>query len=554
MPDLQEDLVDRANGRVMSMRREVVRTLAEAHEELMAAPARERDVIDQRTRRRLYALVSQRQVEGAIQDYEAVSELSGDASTQKEMLARAAQLRAFSESMKQGRHDHRPWLAAMSVTTAEVVRPETLPELRKSEEWGVMQQASLEATVSCMPPDPKNWAAADGEGLRRIEDLDADVAWWSSVDRPPESESELSSVARPTGNLLREAVGTRVKDSCERTDTDWETEDIAFSKAYEFDTRVFMESTGTPEDADLEEERFIETPASSVLDATSDWWALRSGIPVAIDSFPAPTESVQQQADVRVQISRQVWENTRAGMGQAFSQTVPGHDTTVSVVVGAQQRRDLEKRAESIKWTVISDVEDDIDREHENDPGADPDPERAEFRREAERTVSDYESVVRALSAARPVTENDSSQEGPGLKMKMRADEWARAMRIIGEEHVQVRMRPGTASRDSVGVIGAEDHGRVLTAVRERIEEVNEQHALAYDPFTEERPESAPRLDYGPSDSRWQQIKPLSDALDSLERAVPVPPRASSAESEVASHYVQPPSAQSADVSADLGR
>lgn len=412
MVDLQEEMVAAADAQVRRMRREVVASLANAREKLMESPARERDVLDEQLRRNLHVAVSMRTVEFAIDQYQTVSELSAAEVVQKEMFARAEQLRAFKDSVSQAVNDKRPWLAAMSVTTAEVVSPEKLPELRETQEWGLMQQASLEATVSCMPPSPKGWSAADGAGIKRVEEHNTDVETWRTADQAPvwdRSDAEPS-----TGHLMREAVGERLKVSCQRSDTSWVARDRALSKAYEFDAlEVQMESVGVPEGGDLEEERFVPVPDQGELSPTSDWWALRNGVPVEIDSFPAPNESVQQHADVRFKLPRPVWEASREYMGPAFDHAVVEGENDVDVTVSAQQRAELRERAEDVQFRTVYEAEERIEFIQGSDAfgrdGGETAQRVEEERAVAERVAYQCSVVVGALNSAKPVTMHNSA-------------------------------------------------------------------------------------------------------------------------------------------------
>lgn len=408
--DLQESMVGAADAQVRRMRREVVASLADAHEKLMKSPARDRDVLHGELHAEL-RMIADRAVYARDQ-YQAVSELSGVEEVQQEMSARAAHLSAFSDSVVNAVMDRRPWLAGMSVTTAEVVSPEKLPELRETAEWGLMQQASIEATVSCMPPSPDGWSAADGAGLKRLKEHDADVAAWLVADEPPVSERSADGPA--TGHLLREAVGQRLKVSCQRTDISWLAMDTAFTKAYEFDTREpAVESGGVPEGGDLEEERFVPVPDQGELSPTSDWWALRNGIPVGIDSFPAPNESVQQHADVRFKLPRPVWEASRAYMGPAFDHAVIEGESDVDVTVSAQQRIELRERAEDVQFRTVYEAEERIEFIQSGDDygrdGGEAAQEVANERAVAERVAYQCSVVVGALNSARPVTMHNSA-------------------------------------------------------------------------------------------------------------------------------------------------
>lgn len=402
--DLQERMVGAADAQVRRMRREVVASLADAHEKLMKSPARDRDVLHGQLHAEL-RMIADRAV-SARDQYQAVSEV------QQEMSARAAHLSAFSDSVVNAVMDRRPWLAGMSVTTAEVVSPEKLPELRETPEWGLMQQASIEATVSCMPPSPDGWSAADGAGLKRLKEHDADVAAWLVADEPPVSERSADGPA--TGHLLREAVGQRLKVSCQRTDISWLAMDTAFTKAYEFDTREpAMESVGVPEGGDLEEERFVSVPDQGELSPTSDWWALRNGIPVEIDSFPAPNESVQQHADVRFKLPRPVWEASRAYMGPAFDHAVIEGESDVDVTVSAQKRIELRKRAEDVQFRTVYEAEERIEFIQSSDDygldGGETVGQVQELRDDAERVAYQCSVVVGALNSAKPVTMHNSA-------------------------------------------------------------------------------------------------------------------------------------------------
>lgn len=399
MVDSQDELILTADMQITTMRSRVIFALADAQELLMMNPARDRHNIENRLRHELRAAVTDRDVSLASDHYQTVSELSGSESVQQEMSARAAHVSAFSESVINAVDDCRPWLAAMSVTTAEVVSPEKLPELRETQEWGLMQQASVEATVSCMPPAPKGWSAADGTGVNRLEEHDADVAAWMIADQPPTSERSADEPS--TGHLLREAVGQRLKVSCQRTDTSWSTMDKAYSTAYEYDT---------PEVQKKREEMGVDVWP---LRSGSDWWALRNGVPAEIDSFPAPNESLQQYPDVRFKLPRPVWDASRAYMGPAFERAVVEGENDVDVTVSAQQRADLRERAEDVQFRTVYEAEeriefiqsgDDYDRD-----GGEAAQEVAEERAVAERVAYQCSVVVGALNSAKPVTMHNSA-------------------------------------------------------------------------------------------------------------------------------------------------
>lgn len=399
MVDSQDELILTADMQITTMRSRVIFALADAQELLMMNPARDRHNIENRLRHELRAAVTDRDVSLASDHYQTVSELSGSESVQQEMSARAAHVSAFSESVINAVDDCRPWLAAMSVTTAEVVSPEKLPELRETQEWGLMQQASVEATVSCMPPAPKGWSAADGTGVKRLEEHDADVAAWMIADQPPTSERSADEPS--TGHLLREAVGQRLKVSCQRTDTSWSTMDKAYSTAYEYDT---------PEVQKKREEMGVDVWP---LRSGSDWWALRNGVPAEIDSFPAPNESVQQQADVRFKLPRHVWEESRAYMGPAFDHVVIEGESDVDVIVSAQQSADLRERAETVQFTTVYNAQERIEFiENGDDYGLDGGESVQEvegLRDDAERTAYQCSVVVGALNSAKPVTMHNSA-------------------------------------------------------------------------------------------------------------------------------------------------
>lgn len=418
MPDQQEEMVASADVQVRRMRREVAASLANAREKLMGSPARERAVIDEQLRRNLKVAVSMRTVEFAVKQYQSVSELSAVESVQQEMSARVDHLRAFRESVVQAVDDKRPWLAAMSVTTAEVVSPERLPELRETQEWGLMQQASVEAAVSCMPPSPEEWSALDGAGVKRVEEHDNDVEAWRTADQPP--AGELSDAEPSTGHLLRETVGQRLKVSCQRTDSSWVARDRALSKAFEFDAlEERMESVGVPEGGDLEEEAYVVAPDQDGMTPTSDWWALRNGIPVEIDSFPAPNESVQQRPDVRFKLPRPVWEASREYMGPAFEHVVSEDENDVAVTVSAQQRAELRQRAEDVQFRTVYTAQEQIDVIQSDDDvghdGGESVSQVEELRDNAERAAYHCSVVVGALNSAKPVTMNDS---GPAASVE----------------------------------------------------------------------------------------------------------------------------------------
>lgn len=413
MVDSQAELMRTADMQMMRMRRRVIHALADAHERLLKNPARDRDSLDKRLRHDLREAVTDRAVSLASNHYQAVSELSGVEEVQQEMSARAAHVNAFRDSVVNAVDDHRPWLAAMSVTTAEVVSPEKLPELRETQEWGLMQQASLEATVSCMPPAPKDWFAADGAGVKRLVAHDADVAAWMVADQPPLSElPDEQPVA--AGHLLREAIGSRTKVSCQRTDRDAMPLEDAYTKfEYSEAHQTRFVSEGVPEGADLEQESFVEVPYEVPADSTSDWWALRNGIPVEIDSFPAPNESVQQHADMRFKLPRPVWEASRAYMGPAFDHAVIEGENDVDVTVSAQQRSELRQRAEDVQFRTVYEAEERIEFiQSGNDYGHDGGEAAQEVEDEravAERVAYQCSVVVGALNSAKPVTMHNSA-------------------------------------------------------------------------------------------------------------------------------------------------
>ncbi|TSI14652.1 hypothetical protein [Brevibacterium aurantiacum] len=262
-----------------------------------------------------------------------------------------------------------------------------------------MQQASIEATVSCMPPAPKGWSAADGTGVKRLEAHDADVAAWMIADQPPVTERSTNEPS--TGHLLRGAVGQRLKVSCQRTDTSWSTMDKAYSKAYEFDT---------PE---VQKERERQGGDFWPLRNGSDWWALRNGIPVAIDSFPAPNESLQQYPDMRFKLPRPVWDSSRAYTGPAFERAVVEGENDVDVTVSAQQRVDLRERAEDVQFRSVYEAEERIEFIQSGDDygrdGGEAAQEVAGLRDAAERVAYQCSVVVGALDSAKPVTMHNSA-------------------------------------------------------------------------------------------------------------------------------------------------
>lgn len=414
--DLHKERLAEADAVVSRMRREVVISLANAHEDLMKRPARDRFLIDDELRYRLTEAVSKSGVSRAIRIYEesgTVLKVAGDTDGHRETVARAAHLKAFQAAITAAEDDLRPWLAGMSVTTAEVVSPERVPDLRQTREWAMMQQASLEATVSCMPPNPESWTAADGRGLQRVEAQDADVAAWSAVDRPPLGEMPLEEPVA-AGHLLREQIGERLKPSCRRTDLNGDTKSDVYS-SYEYwrDTQTRFVSVGVPEGADLEQEEFVEVPNENAAAPTSDWWALRNGVPVEIDSFPPPNESVQQHADVRFKLPRQVWEASRESMGPAFDHVVIEGENDVDVTVSAQQRVDLRERAEAVQFRTVYEAEERIEFIQNGDDygrdGGETAQEVAEERAAAERMAYQCSVVVGALNSAKPVTMHNSA-------------------------------------------------------------------------------------------------------------------------------------------------
>lgn len=406
MVDQQEELVAGADAQMRRMRQRVVHALADAHESLMNSPAQHRASISGTLRQSISDAVSDRGVRIAANFYDTVAELSGGEDVQNEMTARAAHVRAFTEAMGHGVDDGRPWLAAMSVTSAEVVRPDELSELRGTGSWKLMQLASLEATISCMPPDPRGWAAANGEGVKRLDAHDADIAAWTKLDQPVMGERADSDPV-VTGHLLRDAIGTRIKDSVQRTDTD----EFAMEEVYSKDQfseahQTKLVSLGVPEGGDLEDEQFVEEELEYPAELTSDWWALRNGIPAVIDDFPAPNESLQQCPDVRVDLPRQVWDSTRGSLGPAFDRAVTVHGDQVSVIVGAQQGRELVDRAETEQWTRVHNAEERIDQLQEQDDFGlnGEEQEVSQLLESSDRDAYEFGVVVVALNDATPVT------------------------------------------------------------------------------------------------------------------------------------------------------
>ncbi|SMY04403.1 hypothetical protein BSP239C_03827 [Brevibacterium sp. 239c] len=414
--DLHKERLAAADAVVSRMRREVVISLANAHEDLMNRPARDRFLIDDELRYRLTEAVSEAGVSRAIRIYEessTVLQVAGDTDGHRETAARAAHLKAFQTAITTAEGDLRPWLAGMSVTTAEVVSPERMPYLRQTREWGAMQQASLEATVSCMPPNPESWTAADGRGLQRLEAQNADVAAWSALDRPPSENLTLDEPVA-AGHLLREQIAQRLKPSCRRTDLNEETKyEVYSSHEYWRDTQTRLVSVGVPEGADLEQEEFVEVPNEDGPAPTSDWWALRNGVPVEIDSFPAPNESVQQHADVRFKLPRPVWEASRESMGPAFDHVVIEGERDVDVTVSAQQRLELRERAEDVQFRTVYNAQERIESIQSSDDfsldGGETAQEVAVLRDDSERVAYQCSVVVGALNSAKPVTMHNSA-------------------------------------------------------------------------------------------------------------------------------------------------
>ncbi|MGZ1492248.1 hypothetical protein [Brevibacterium sediminis] len=414
--DLHKERLAAADSVVSRMRREVVIRLANAHEDLMKRPARDRFLIDDELRYRLTEAVSTSMVSRAIRIYAesgTMLQVAGDAEGHREMAARAAHLKAFQAAITAAESDSRPWLAGMSVTTAEVVSPERMPDLRQTREWGVTQQASLEATVSCMPPNPESWTAADGRGLQRLEAQGADVAAWSALDRPPTENLTLDEPVE-AGHLLREQIAQRLKPSCRRTDLNEDTKyEVYSSHEYWRDTQTRLVSVGVPEGADLEQEELVEVPNEDGPAPTSDWWALRNGVPVEIDSFPAPNESVQQHADVRFKLPRQVWEASRESMGPAFDHVVIEAERDVDVTVSAQQRLELRERAEDVQFRTVYNAQERIESIQSSDDygldGGETAQEVAVLRDDSERVAYQCSVVVGALNSAKPVTMHNSA-------------------------------------------------------------------------------------------------------------------------------------------------
>lgn len=414
--DPHKERLAAADAVVSRMRREVVVSLANAHEDLMKRPARDRFLIDDELRYRLTEAVSTSMVSRAIRIYEesgTALKAAGDTEGHRETAARAAHLKAFQAAITAAESDSRPWLAGMSVTTAEVVSPERMPDLRHTREWGMMQQASLEATVSCMPPNPKSWKAADGQGLQRLEAPDADVAAWSVVDRPPSEDLPLEEPVA-VGHLLRKQIAERLKPSCRRTDLNEETKsDVYSSHEYWRDSQTRLVSAGVPEGADLEQEGFAEVPNENAPAPTSDWWALRNGVPVEIDSFPPPNESVQQHADVRFKLPRQVWEASRESMGPAFDHVVIEGENDVDVTVSAQQRVDLRERAEDVQFRTVNTAQERIDFIQSGDDygldGGETAQQVEKLRADSKRIAYQSSVVVGALNSAKPVAMHNSA-------------------------------------------------------------------------------------------------------------------------------------------------
>lgn len=253
-----------ADALVQTGRRRVVVALGTARAQLTSSPANHRDEIQAE-------LIHQLNNEAttfthAATKYAAAAATNrGDAA--KEFEARGDQCRAFATALEDI-DESRPWFAALSTTTAESVRTDRFDDLQDTPPWRLAQQASIEATVSCMPPAVHSWSAADGRGIQRLNDLEADVADWSGANQwiPGGAGSDLLL----GGHRLREEIGSRLKPGLERTDvSEWGIDD-AIDKA-----------------------EFVRTHDAAP--PTSDVWALNHGIPVAIDSFPAPVESVEPE-------------------------------------------------------------------------------------------------------------------------------------------------------------------------------------------------------------------------------------------------------------------
>lgn len=392
MADLQDQMIKHADAQVRSMRSRMVHALADAHERLMISPSDERGSIAWDLVQKLETAATDESVASAVENYQTVSELSVDPDVQQEMSARAKELRGFSEAFEGASSYERPWLAGLSTTTAEVVRPELLEELRSTPSWRLTQQASLEAGVSCMPPDPAKWTAADRGGFQRIEAYKRDADVWRRQDYGPWETNETEEL--PAGGVLRDEVGKRLKQSCLRTDGN----SLAVSDARARAELVLMEGTG----------------------ATSNWWALNQGIPTDVDSFPAPNKSLQQEPDVTVTMTRPEWERARTYMGKEHDALTSVDDHSVQIVMGAQQLEELKDRTEITKWSAVSYAQKIHDRflvrMEADEPAAEDRREVADIEAEAKQVVSKCDALTEALNNARSVPVHSAGQTVLGVK------------------------------------------------------------------------------------------------------------------------------------------
>lgn len=183
-----------ADALVQTGRRRVVVALGTARAELTSSPTKHRDEIQTELIRQLNNEATT--FTHAATKYAAATATNrGDAA--KELEARGNQCRAFAAALEDI-DESRPWLAALSTTTAECVRTDRFDDLQDTPQWRSDQRASIEATVSCMPPATHSWFAADGRGIHRLDGLEADVADWRDANQrlPSLAESDPVTSAR----------------------------------------------------------------------------------------------------------------------------------------------------------------------------------------------------------------------------------------------------------------------------------------------------------------------------------------------------------------------
>lgn len=168
-----------ADALVQTGRRRVVVALGTARAELTASPANHREEIQAGLVRQLKAEATTF-THSATKYAAAAATNRGDAATEFE--ARRDQCRAFASALDDI-GESRPWLAALATTTAERVHTDRLDELQATLQWRLAQRASIEATVSCMPPATHSWSAAGGQGIGRLNGLEADVTAWRDANQ-----------------------------------------------------------------------------------------------------------------------------------------------------------------------------------------------------------------------------------------------------------------------------------------------------------------------------------------------------------------------------------